>query len=310
MRACFLPLHSVLSNPRWSPKLGKLAKSMRSMLPPLINAISYKKLGFNLKMSRKFHQRFSTNRMAFFSSMGEQKHHDYLFASLVICKTQSENEVCQERSNVSPHKAYHSIRLEERNHTNTPSCQTSKRAGCKVAIKVSNKATNPITGCRSSVYIFLVVVLADDRPIAVSEPILRLYANILNARVVSLTEDRTLRAPSQAGFRPALSTLHPSFAVQHFIDDSSRTETPLYCCFLDLTSAYDSIHRPLLWEVLGRLGIHGRMLAAIQSLYATSSLAIKVGGGVGTAIPSLTGVKQGCPYSPTLFGLFLGGLHW
>jgi len=46
-----------------------------------------------------------------------------------------------------------------------------------------------------------------------------------------------------------------------------------------------------------------------QSLYATSSLAIKVGGRVGTPVPSLTGIKQGCPFSPTLFGLFLDGLH-
>jgi hypothetical protein len=147
------------------------------------------------------------------------------------------------------------------------------------------------------------------RPIAVSEPILRLYASILNARIISLTEDCTLRAPSQAGFRPALSTLHPLFALQHFVDESSRTSTPLYCCFLDLKSAYDSVHRPLLWEVLSRLGFHGRMLAAIKSLYATSSLAIKVGGRVGASIPSLTGVKQGCPLSPTLFGIFLDGLH-
>ncbi len=150
---------------------------------------------------------------------------------------------------------------------------------------------------------------ANYRPIAVSEPILRLYANILNARVISLTEECTLRAPSQAGFRPALSTLHPLFALQHLIDSSSRSGTPLYCCFLDLKAAYDYVHRPLLWDVLGRLGIHGRMLKAIQSLYATSRLAVKIGGRVGTSVPSLTGVKQGCPLSPTLFGLFMDGLH-
>jgi hypothetical protein len=143
---------------------------------------------------------------------------------------------------------------------------------------------------------------ANYRPIAVSEPILRLYASILNARVISLTEDNHLRAPSQAGFRPALSTLHPLLALQQFIDESSRTHTPLYCCFLDLESAHDSVHRPYLWEVLARLGIHGRMLAALKSLYATSSLAIKVGGRVGASAPSLTGVKQGCPLSSTLFG--------
>jgi hypothetical protein len=78
---------------------------------------------------------------------------------------------------------------------------------------------------------------------------------------------------------------------------------------LDLKSAYDSVHRPLLREVLGRLGIYGRMLAALKSLYATSSMAIEAGGRVGASASSLTRVKQGCPLNPTLFGLFLDGLH-
>ena len=150
---------------------------------------------------------------------------------------------------------------------------------------------------------------ANYRPIAVSEPFLRLYASILNSRIVTLTERCNLRAPSQAGFRPTLSTIHPLFALQHLVDESARTATPLYCCFLDLKSAYNYVHRPLLWQILGRLGIHGRMLAAVKSLYATSSLAVKVGGRVGSSLPSQTGVKQGCPLSPTLFGLFLDGLH-
>jgi len=134
---------------------------------------------------------------------------------------------------------------------------------------------------------------ANYRPTAVSCPLLRLYASLLNAHIVTLTEECTLRAQSQAGFRPSLTTLHPLFALQHFVDESLRTRTPLYCCFLDLKSAYDSINLPLLWEVLGRLGIHGRMLAALQWLYATAGLAVKVGGSVGSPHPSLTGVKQG-----------------
>ena len=64
--------------------------------------------------------------------------------------------------------------------------------------------------------------------------------------------------------------------------------------------------RGLLWVVLERLGIGGRMLAAVQSLYANNTVAIKVGSRV---VPTVTGLKQGCPLSPTLFGLFADGLH-
>ena len=132
---------------------------------------------------------------------------------------------------------------------------------------------------------------------------------MLNRRIVQATEEKHLRTQAQAGFCPHLSTLHPLFALQHIIDRSKQLKTPLYCCFLDLKAAYDSVDRNLLWDVLQRLGIHCLMLSAIQSLYVGCHLAMKVGRRKGEALHSQTGVKQGCPLSPTLFGLFLDGLH-
>ena len=147
------------------------------------------------------------------------------------------------------------------------------------------------------------------RPIAVTEPIMRLYAGILNARILKYTEGAGLRAATQAGFRPKLSTAHQLFTLQHFIDRQNHAKQPLYCCFLDLKGAYDRVNRVLLWESLRRLGIDGRLLSAIQSLYANSTVAIKIGSRKGPSLPSETGLKQGCPLSPTLFGLFADGLH-
>lgn len=147
------------------------------------------------------------------------------------------------------------------------------------------------------------------RPIAVTEPLMRLYASILNKRIVDFTEDKNLRAASQAGFRPGLSCTHHIFALQHMIDHAHLEKQPLYVCFLDLKGAYDNVPRPLLWEVLQRLGIHGEMLGAIQSLYSNCTVTMKVGGRCGPRLPSRVGVKQGCPLSPTLFGLFMDGLH-
>ena len=69
------------------------------------------------------------------------------------------------------------------------------------------------------------------RPIAVTEPVMRLYAQILNARLVQFTEKNNLRAPTQAGFRPGLSTLHSIFDLQHFIDGAQANDQQLYTCF-------------------------------------------------------------------------------
>ena len=149
----------------------------------------------------------------------------------------------------------------------------------------------------------------DYRPIAANEPIMRLYDGILNARVVQYTENIGLRAQTQTGFRLALATQHNLLALRHMIDEAHSNGKHLYTCFLDPKGAFDRVQRPLLWQVLQRLGIHGVMLRAIQSLYKDSGLTIHINGKRGKVFQSITGVKQGCPMSPTLFGLYMDGLH-
>ena len=51
------------------------------------------------------------------------------------------------------------------------------------------------------------------------------------------------------------------------------------------------------------------MLAALQSMYKDSGLTININGRSGKTVLSQTGVKQGCPLSPTLFGLYIDGMH-
>jgi hypothetical protein len=111
--------------------------------------------------------------------------------------------------------------------------------------------------------------------IAVGDPIVRLYAQVLGSRLVSFTERCGLRAPTQAGFRPGLSTIHNLFTLQHFVDKATPS-SPLYCCFVDLAGAYDTVPRPALWEALRRLGIGVKMMGALQSLYADTSVRMKV----------------------------------
>ncbi len=49
-----------------------------------------------------------------------------------------------------------------------------------------------------------------------------------------------------------------------------------------------------------------RMLAAVQSLYATGTLAMKIDGTAGQPAVQHMGVRQGCSLSPTLFGILMG----
>ena len=129
-----------------------------------------------------------------------------------------------------------------------------------------------------------------------------------HSRIVNWAESNGLCAPCQAGFRPSISTEHQLFALRHFIDRCKPQKQPLFAAFVDLKQAYDSVQHPLLWASLQRKGIHGKMLAGIQSLYDGGDMSTKISGSSGALSTARVGVRQGCPLSPTLFGIFFDSL--
>ena len=136
---------------------------------------------------------------------------------------------------------------------------------------------------------------------------MRLYANVLNSRLVSYLENNRLRVDCQTGFRPEVSTTHQLFIVQHLIDWAQGV-TPLHFAFLDFSKAYDRVSRLKLGKILEQVGIQGDFLDAIQAVINTTVLAVKIEGKHGELFESTSGVPQGCPISPTLFGVMADGL--
>ena len=61
--------------------------------------------------------------------------------------------------------------------------------------------------------------------------------------------------------------------------------------------------------MLQRLGLHDDMLGAIQSVYDGCLLSMRVCGSCGCSHSPSIGLRQGCPLSATLFGIFIDGLH-
>ncbi len=61
--------------------------------------------------------------------------------------------------------------------------------------------------------------------------------------------------------------------------------------------------------MLEHVGIQGPILDCIKSLYAYDSAAVRNSEGISEIFDCLMGVKQGCPLSATLFGLFVDGLE-
>jgi hypothetical protein len=79
---------------------------------------------------------------------------------------------------------------------------------------------------------------------------------------------------------------------------------------VDFKKTFDTVPRELLWQVLEGFGISGRLLECLRSIYCQDQACLHhLEEGLTATFLCRIGVKQGCPLSLLLFGLFIDGLE-
>ena len=147
------------------------------------------------------------------------------------------------------------------------------------------------------------------RGITVTSVLAKLFTMVLEARMSTWAEGHDLRAEGQAGFRKDYRTTDNVFIMQALIANARKAKKKIYCCFVDFKKAFDCVPRQRLWEVLASLGIQGDILACLQSIYDQDEACVLTQAGLTEAFRCTAGVKQGCPASPLLFGLYIDELE-
>ena len=147
------------------------------------------------------------------------------------------------------------------------------------------------------------------RGIAVGTLPAKLYAAILDRRLSNWAEGAGIRAAGQFGFRRKRSCARAAFVLRTAIERQRANDGRLFACFVDFQKAYDTVPRHLLWVKLQRAGLHGWFLQAVQALYADVPMCVKTATGCTAPFQSLLGVKQGCPLSPNLFGMYVDDIE-
>ena len=137
----------------------------------------------------------------------------------------------------------------------------------------------------------------------------KLFTRILNTRLDSWAECYNVYIEAQAGFRKGMGTTENIFVLHGLISHIINCGNKLFCGFIDFSKAFDYVERNSLWYKLIKLGVRGRMLSIIKSIYANIKSRVRFNNSLSEEFSCMLGVRQGESLSPFLFCMFLNDLE-
>lgn len=143
------------------------------------------------------------------------------------------------------------------------------------------------------------------RGISLMNVILKLLCTVVNRRIYRQLENSERLSKAQAGFREKEETMSHVCALYEIVQRRQLRKKKTYLAFLDIKKAFDTVPHGALFVKLERIGVTGKALNFIESLYRGSTMRVVVGGLVSEPFPLQRGVRQGCPLSPVLFDIFI-----
>lgn len=137
----------------------------------------------------------------------------------------------------------------------------------------------------------------------------KLFTSILNNRLKAWQKENDVSTDAQFGFKPNHSTIDAIFILKYLIDKQLNKNRKLYCSFIDMKKAFDSVSRTALWYKLIKCGIDGKILKIIRSLYEKIKLRVKSLNSLSDLFNCDVGLLQGEILSPFLFSIFLNDIE-
>ena len=147
------------------------------------------------------------------------------------------------------------------------------------------------------------------RGITLLSTIGKLFSRVLNNRLTDWAENYNVYIEAQAGFRSRMGTVDNIFCLHGIINHLLNQGKQLYCAFIDFTKAFDYIVRENLWYKLIHMGIRGKILNIMKSMYDSVKSMVKFQNNLSDSYNCLLGVRQGESLSPFLFSMFLNDLE-
>jgi len=141
---------------------------------------------------------------------------------------------------------------------------------------------------------------ANYRAIAISS----LFMKIFDWIILILCGDKLAPNQYQYGFMKNSSTVMCSWVVLETINYFTNRNTPVYCCLLDLTKAFDNVDFFAMFNKL-RSRIPAIFLRVIINSYLNQACQVKWSSTKSTYFKVTNGVRQGAVASPIFFNIYL-----
>ena len=135
-----------------------------------------------------------------------------------------------------------------------------------------------------------------------------MYTSILCNRINKYLDLLGVIAEEPNGFRSKRSCEDHIYSLTSAIKYRKSKNLDTFAAFIDMTKAFDSVNRNLLFYKLLRYNIEGKIYVAIKALYTKTSACINLNGHLSHWFETFIGVRQGDNLSPMLFNIFLNDL--
>ena len=152
------------------------------------------------------------------------------------------------------------------------------------------------------------VLLGNYRPITVLISMAGLYSKVLNSRLTQVVERHALLGDVQGGFRKGRGGADNLFILHTLLWKARANKKSIHMAFLDISKAYDTVNREVLWAKLAKIGISGKFLEMLKTMYSGDSVDCVVNGVTTRSVYLKRGLRQGCSLSPMLFNIYVSDI--
>jgi hypothetical protein len=152
-------------------------------------------------------------------------------------------------------------------------------------------------------------ILSNYRTIMISPILAKLYGIILEKKISLWLESHGKRDKGHAMFRRYHSTVDHLITFRIIAEEFHNTKTNIFCYFVDFRKSFDMVSKKNFWNRLEEIRVPLDLKVAAIRMYEKFIANFKNTEGWSKEINCNIGVKQGCPLSPTLFGIYIDKLE-